>query len=101
MDQTFKLFIVDSKPYLTLDEDVKIGDKAIVTMNDMYPTLVDCANDEQISIIQKPLTKMTKRYKVVMLPDKINLDEKTITDLKQKEGSTVVKVEDGEVKIVQ
>lgn len=101
MDQTFKLFIVDSKPYLTLDEDVKIGDKAIVTMNDMYPTLVDCANDEQISIIQKPLTKMTKRYKVVMLPDKINLDEKTITDLKQKEGSTIVKVEDGEVKIIQ
>ena len=101
MDQTFKLFIVDSKPYLTLDEDVKIGDKAIVTMNDMYPTLVDCANDEQISIIQKPLTKMTKRYKVVMLPDKINLDNKTITDLKEKEGSTIVKVVDGEVKIVQ
>ena len=101
MDQTFKLFIVDSKPYLTLDEDVKIGDKAIVTMNDMYPTLVDCANDEQISIIQKPLTKMTKRYKVVMLPDKINLDDKTITDLKEKEGSTIVKVVDGEVKIVQ
>ena len=49
MEQTFKIFVVQNEPYLTIDEDVKVGDKAIVTVNDMFPTLVECQNEDQIS----------------------------------------------------
>jgi hypothetical protein len=100
MEQTFKLFLVNNKPYLTIDEDVKIGDKVIVTMGELYPTLVDCIHDDQINLFQKPKTTMTKRHKVVMLPDKINLDETTLDTLNKNEGPLVVTYKDNQIKII-
>jgi hypothetical protein len=34
----------------------------------MFPSMVECFNDEQIGLFQNPITKMTKRHKVVMGP---------------------------------
>jgi hypothetical protein len=100
MEQIFKLFMVDKKPYLTIDEDVKIGDKAIVTMGELFPTLVDCQNDDQIRLFQKPKTSMTKRHKVIMTPDKINLDETLLSVLNETEGSLTVTYDNGEIKVL-
>jgi hypothetical protein len=101
MTQIFKLFVVKDEPYLTIDEDVKIGDKAIVTVNGMFPSMVECLNDEQIGLFQTPFTKMTKRHKVVMGPDDFTIEE----DLKQKlimsETSINVEYEEGEIKIIE
>lgn len=101
MTQIFKLFVVKDEPYLTIDEDVKIGDKAIVTVNGMFPTIVECLNDEQIGLFQTPFTKMTKRHKVVMGPTDFTIEE----DLKQKlvmsETSINVEYEEGEIKIIE
>ena len=101
MEQTFKIFVVQNEPYLTIDEDVKIGDKAIVTVNGMFPSMVECLNDEQIDLFQNPFTKMTKRHKVVMGPTDFTIEE----DLKQKlvmsETSINVEYEEGEIKIIE
>jgi hypothetical protein len=101
MEQKFKIFMVDDRPYLKVDENVNIGDKAIVTVGDLYPTLVECQNEDQIKIIQESKLSMTKRHKVVMTPDKMNLDEQTLSLLKGKEGSVVVEYNEGEIKIVE
>ena len=45
MEQTFKIFVIDKQPFLTIDEDVQIGDKVIVTVNDLFPSLVVCQNE--------------------------------------------------------
>ena len=101
MTQIFKLFVVKDEPYLTIDEDVKIGDKAIITVNGMFPSMVECLNDEQIGLFQTPFTKMTKRHKVVMGPTDFTIEE----DLKQKlvmsETSINVEYEEGEIKIIE
>jgi hypothetical protein len=101
MTQIFKLFVVKDEPYLTIDENVIIGDKAIVTVNGMFPSVVECFNDEQIGLFQNPITKMTKRHKVVMGPDDFTIEE----DLKQKlimsETSINVEYEEGEIKIIE
>ena len=100
MEQTFKIFVVQNEPYLTIDEDVKVGDKAIVTVNDMYPTLVECQNEDQINLFQKPKTSMTKRYKVVMTPDKLELDNNILNLLSERDEPLVVTYQDGVIKVV-
>lgn len=100
MEQTFKIFVVQNEPYLTIDEDVKVGDKAIISVNEMFPTLVECQNDDQINIFQKPKTSMTKRHKVVMTPDKLDLDQNILSLLSEKEGPLTVTYQNGEIKVV-
>ena len=101
MTQIFKLFVVKDEPYLTIDENVIIGDKAIVTVDRRFPSLVECQNDDQINLIQNPKLSMTKRHKVVMGPDDFTIEE----DLKQKlimsETSINVEYEEGEIKIIE
>lgn len=100
MEQTFKIFVVQNEPYLTIDEDVKVGDKAIVTVGDLYPTFVECQNEEQINLFQKPKTSMTKRHKVVMTPDKLDLDNEILNLLSEREEPLVVTYQDGVIKVV-
>ena len=101
MKQTFKIFVVKNEPYLTVDENVVIGDKAIVSVNDMYPRVVDCANEVQIDLFQKPLTSMTKRYKIVMGPNELNLEQNLIDEIQNKEVGVLVEYEDGEITIIE
>ena len=92
--------MVKERPYLTVDENLSVGDTAIVTVGEFYPTVVECKNDEQISLIQDSKLSMTKRHKVIMKPEKINLDDETIRAFGNKDGFVMVEVEDGEIKIV-
>ena len=100
MKQTFKLFIVKEEPYLTTDENLVIGDTAIVTVNNRFPTLVECQNQEQINLIQEPKLSMTKRHKVVMKPDTIKLDEETLMAFGEDDSFIIVEVDDGKIKVV-
>jgi hypothetical protein len=100
MEQTFKIFVVKNEPYLTIDEDVKIGDNAIITVGELYPTLVECQNEEQINLFQKPKTSMTKRHKVVMMPDKLELDDDVLNLLSERDEPLTVTYQDGVIKVV-
>ena len=99
--ERFKLFYKDNEYFLTKDEDVIVGDTAIITVLDFYPTVVQCQNDDQIKIFQNPLTKSTKRYKVVERLKTDSFDEKTNNLLQQKEGAVMVEYQDGEIKIIE
>ena len=101
MGQIFKLFMVDKKPYLTIDEEVKIGDMAIVTVGDMYPSVIECKNDEQINVIQKPKTSSTKRYKVIMKPEDVTLEQSIIESLSLNDLPVMVEFENGEITIIE
>ena len=100
MKQKFKLFIVKKEPYLTVDENVSIGDLAIVTVGDQYPTVVECKNEDQINLIQNPKLSLTKRHKVVMKPNEMDLDETFDKFLEGDDGMIIVEVEDGNFKIL-
>jgi hypothetical protein len=101
MGQIFKLFMVDKKPYLTIDEEVKIGDMVIVTVGDMYPSVIECKNDEQINVIQKPKTSSTKRYKVIMKPEEVKLEQSIIESLSLNDLPVMVEFENGEINILE
>jgi hypothetical protein len=101
MTQIYKLFVVKDEPYLTIDEDVIIGDKAIITVGELYPTLVECQNKEQIDLFQKPKTSMTKRHKIVKEPKDLNLSLELINEIISKEVGVLVEYEDGEIKIIE
>jgi hypothetical protein len=100
MKQIFKLFIVKDEPYLTVDEDVVIGDIAIVTVGDQFPSVVECQNDDQIKLIQNSKLSLTKRHKVVMKPSELDLDESITGYLNGEDGMIMVEVEDGNFKIL-
>ena len=100
MEQIFKIFLIDEKPYLTVDEDVKVGDKVIVTVGGQYPSLIECKNDDQINLIQKPQTSLTKRHKVIMQPKEMDLDDNIISILRRTERSVSVFYENGEITII-
>ncbi len=91
MEKTFKLFLVEEQPYLTTDENVVIGDKVIVTVGDLYPSVITCQNEEQINLFQKSKLSMTKRYKVIMSPEQINLEKNIIEILRFKMHKFVFK----------
>ena len=99
MEQIFKIFVIQNEPYLTVDEDVIIGDKVIVTVGDEFPTLVECKNEDQINLFQKPKTTLTKRHKVVLTPDVLNLDDNILSVLSDTEGPLIVKYINGEIKL--
>jgi hypothetical protein len=66
----------------------------------MFPTFVECQNEEQINLFQKPKTSMTKRHKVVMMPDKLELDNDILNLLSEREGPLTVTYENGVIKVV-
>lgn len=100
MEQTFKIFVIQNEPYLTIDEDLKIGDKAIITVGERFPTLVECQNNDQIGLFQNSKLSMTKRHKVVMTPDKLELDNDILNLLSESDGPLTVTYENGEIKVV-
>lgn len=100
MEQTFKIFVIQNEPYLTIDEDLKIGDKAIITVGERFPTLVECQNNEQIGLFQDSKLSMTKRHKVVMTPDKLELDNDILNLLSEREDPLSVTYENGNIKVV-
>jgi hypothetical protein len=100
MEQTFKIFVIDKQPFLTIDEDVQIGDKVIVTVNDLFPSLVVCQNEEQINLFQKSKLSMTKRYKVVSMPDTLDLDDSLLEKLNNRELPLEVYYENGVINLI-
>jgi uncharacterized protein YxjI len=86
-----KVFFIDDEPYFVIDEDVKIGDFAIVTVSDQFPTFVECANEYQINLFQKPTLSSTKRYKVLFKP---NQNKIPVDDLKNAtEETNIIEIE--------
>ena len=88
------------EPGISILNKVVIGDTAIVTVGEQFPSVVECKNDEQIKLIQDSKLSLTKRHKVVMKPSELDLDESITGYLNGEDGMIMVEVEDGNFKIL-
>ena len=97
MTKKVKLFVVDEKPYLVSLDEIKVGDKAVVTVGGQYPSLVDCSNEQIIKLITESKLTLTQTFKVFMEPEKITLSQTQIDNLLEGDGVLEVEIENGVV----
>ena len=95
MTKKVKLFIVDEKPYLASLDEIKVGDKVIVTVGGQYPTLVECENEMTLNLITDSKLKLTQPFKVFQGPDKVTLTSEQIEKLIEADGVLEVTEENG------
>ncbi len=97
MTKKLKLFMVDEKPYLVSLDKIEIGDKVIVTVGGQYPSLVECSNEQVMSLITDSRLKLTQPFKVFLEPEKITLNQQQIDSLLEGDGVLEVDVENGQI----
>lgn len=97
MTKKVKLFIVDEKPYLASLDEIKVGDKAIVTVGGQYPTLVECENEMTLNLITDSKLKLTQPFKVFQGPDKVTLTSEQIEKLIETDGVLEIIEENGTI----
>lgn len=97
MTETLKLFMVKGELYLVSDEKVIIGDKALVTVGDEFPSIVECQNDDQIKLFQESKLSLTRRYKILQKVNDVENDLKK--HFKDKDGFILVEIENGKITI--
>lgn len=95
MTKKVKLFIIDEKPYLVSLDELKVGDKAVVTVGGQYPSLVECSNEQILDLITNSRLTLTKPFKVYLEPEKITLTQSQIEMLNEGEGVLEVVEENG------
>jgi hypothetical protein len=100
MTKKVKLFVVDEKPYLVSLDKIEVGDKIIVTVGGQYPSVVDCANEQILSLVTDSKLTLTQPFKIYMGPEKVNLTQKQIQTLSEGDGVLEVEEENGEVKFI-
>ena len=54
MEKNLKIFLINKKLYLAEDENVSVGDTAILTVNEQFPNIVECKSDDQIKLFLMP-----------------------------------------------
>ena len=97
MTEALKLFMVKGELYLVSNEKVIIGDKALVTVGDEFPSIVECQNDDQIKLFQESKLSLTRRYKILQKVNDIENDLKK--HFKDKDGFILVEIENGKITI--
>ena len=97
MTEALKLFMVKGELYLVSDEKVIIGDKALVTVGDEFPSIVECQNDDQIKLFQESKLSLTRRYKILQKVNDVENDLKK--HFKDKDGFILVEIENGKITI--
>lgn len=90
--------MVDEQPYLVSLDKIEIGDKAIVTVGGQYPSIVECQNEQIISLITESKLTLTQAFKIFLGPDKVSLDKNQIETLQEGDGVIEVEIENGEIK---
>ena len=98
MTKKVKLFMVDEQPYLVSLDKIEVGDKAIVTVGGQYPSIVECGNEQIISLITESKLTLTQAFKIFVGPEKITLDRKQIETLNEGDGVVEIEMENGEIK---
>ena len=97
MTETLKLFMVKGELYLVSNEKVTIADKALVTVGDEVPSIVECQNDDQIKLFQESKLSLTRRYKILQKVNDVENDLKK--HFKDKDGFILVEIENGKITI--
>ena len=81
---------------VSLDK-IEIGDIAIVTVGGKYPSIVECGNEQIISLITDSKLTLTQPFKVYMGPEKVKLTNEQIEKLTEGDGVLEVVEENGTI----
>jgi hypothetical protein len=95
MIQKVKLIMVEEKPYVVSLDKPEIGDKAIVTVNGQYPSIVECENETVLNLLTQSKLSSTKSFKIFMEPEHIKFTSDQIEKILENEGLMDVTLEDG------
>ena len=95
-----KIIIIEKNPYLISDEEIQLGDVAMVTVGNNYPSKVVCENETVLELIKNPKLTLTKSYKLVGDSDKIKLPEDRINNIIENGGICDVLINGEEIKFI-
>lgn len=90
-----KLIMVEEKPYVVSLKNIEIGDKAIVTVNGQYPSIVECENETVLNLLTQSKLSSTKSFKVFMEPEYIKFTAEQIEKILENDGLMDVEFADG------
>jgi len=100
MTKKVKLIMVEEKPYLVSLDKLEVGDTAIVTVGGQYPNIVECPNEQIISLIANSKLTLNQAFKVFLGPEKITLTKSEIEKLTEGDGVLEVEFENNEYKFI-
>jgi hypothetical protein len=95
MMEKVKLIMVEEKPYVVSLKNIEIGDKAIVTVNGQYPSIVECENETVLNLLTNSKLSSTKSFKVFMEPEHIKFTAEQIEKILENDGLMDVELTDG------
>lgn len=87
--------MVEEKPYVVSLNNIEIGDKAIVTVNGQYPSIVVCENETVLNLLTQSKLSSTKSFKVFMEPEHIKFTAEQIEKILENDGLMDVELTDG------
>jgi hypothetical protein len=87
--------MIEEKPYVVSLNDIEIGDKAIVTVNGQYPSIVECENETVLNLLTQSKLSSTKSFKIFMEPEHIKFTSEQIEKILENEGLMDVTLENG------
>ena len=93
--QKVKLIMVEEKPFIVSLDQLKLGDKAIVTVGGQYPSIVECANDTVLNLLLDSRLSLTNAYKIFMEPESLKFTSDQIEKILENDGELEVEIDNG------
>jgi hypothetical protein len=93
--QKVKLIMVEEKPFIVSLDQLKLGDKAIVTVGGQYPSIVECANDTVLNLLLDSRLSLTNAYKIFMEPESLKFTSDQIEKILENDGALEVEIDNG------
>jgi hypothetical protein len=81
-----KLIMVEDQPYIVSSDEIKIGDKALVTVGGQFPSIVLCENEMVLKLITDSKLSLTAAFKVFMEPELIKFEPQQIEKILENGG---------------
>ena len=93
--QKVKMIMVEDKPYIVSLDEVKVGDKTIVTVGGQYPTFVDCENETILNLLTSSKLSLTQANKIFMTPENLRFTSEQIEKILENGGLLDVELDNG------
>lgn len=87
--------MVEDKPYIVSLDEVKVGDKTIVTVGGQYPTFVDCENETILNLLTSSKLSLTQANKIFMEPENLRFTSEQIEKILENGGLLDVELDNG------
>jgi hypothetical protein len=96
--QKVKMIMVEEKPYIVSLDQVKVGDKVIVTVGGQYPSIVNCENEMILNLLTGSKLSLTQANKIFMEPESLRFTPEQIEKILENDGLMEVELDNGTYK---